>query len=397
MILWLIAVVLVASVATVGYYQGALRAAFSLLGLLLASLLAMPLASLIHPLLVIFGMSNPILLAFAAPFIGFLVVLIGFKLAAVAVHKQAETWYKYKASDTQRMLWERMNARVGIPVGMANGLVYFLAICTFIYSLGYLTVQVATSDQDSWMLRVVTRLAEDMKETGMDKAVARFMPGSELYYDSADVAADIFQTPLLQNRLANYPPFLTLGEKEEFKPLSDPGFQAEWIKGISFGSFIHHPKISPLVENHAVFTNILGMVGGDLKDLKAYLETGKSAKFDDEKILGRWAFSFKSSVALARRKKPTMGSAELTRLRKTLATAFLNGQFTATVDNRAILKLASAGSGSTTGRWKTDKDGRYIFELTEAGKTLELEVIIEGRELIFSKDGYVLVFENTRV
>jgi uncharacterized membrane protein required for colicin V production len=40
MILWLIALAIVASVAVVGYYQGALRAAFSFVGLLLAASLA---------------------------------------------------------------------------------------------------------------------------------------------------------------------------------------------------------------------------------------------------------------------------------------------------------------------------------------------------------------------
>ena len=86
-----------------------------------------------------------------------------------------------------------------------------------------------------------------------------------------------------------------MGEKDEFKPLSDSGFQQDWIKGgLTFGSFVNHEKVQPLVESHEVVTNVLGMLGGDFKDLKTYLETGKSPKYDDEKILGRWAFDFKA-------------------------------------------------------------------------------------------------------
>jgi len=392
MFIWLIALIVVASVATVGYYQGGLRASFSFVGLLLAAMLASPLGSLLKSIVPIFGVKNPVMIAFVAPVIAFVLVLVIFKVAAFGVHKKVEAWYKYKGSDTQRMLWERMNARVGIPMGLANGIIYVFAICTLIYSAGYLTVQVATGDQDSWTLRLVNRLSADLQSTGMDKAVAPFMPKSELYYDGADVVADIFHTPLLQNRLANYPPFLLVGEKEEFKPLSDQSFQQEWIKGMTFGSFVNHEKVKPLVENHEVVTNVLGMLGGDLKDLKVYLENGASPKYDDEKMLGRWAFNFNASMNAARRKKPTMGSLQIRQLREKLG-AFVKSTLIATIDHKAVLKMPRA---TVRGSWK-NSDGKYSLGITDDGKKLELEAEVDGRQLIFTKDGFVLVFENTRV
>jgi hypothetical protein len=398
MILWIIALAIVGCVGLVGYYQGALRAAFSFVGLLVAALLASPLGSLLESIVPILGLRNPVVIAFVAPLLGFILILVIFKCGGLALHKKADAWYKYKASDTQRLLWERMNSRLGIPVGVANGVIYFLAVCTLLYALGYLTVQVGTSDQDSWSLRLVNRLNEDLKSTGMDKAVAPFMPSSELYYDGADIVADIFHTPLLQNRLANYPPFLLVGEKAEFKPLSDAGFQGEWIKGMTFGSFVKHEKIKPVIENHDVVTNVLGMLGGDLKDLKVYLETGKSPKYDDEKILGHWAFDYKASFNAARRKKPNMGSAEITRLRKYLTAEFRNATLTATIDNKAILKLSSGGGGKgvTQGSWKST-DGKYLVNISEGGKKLDLDVQVDGRTLVLTKGEFVLVFENTRV
>src|SRR5262245_34199027 len=47
MFIWLLALVVMACVGIVGYYQGALRAVFSFVGLLLAALLASPLGSLL--------------------------------------------------------------------------------------------------------------------------------------------------------------------------------------------------------------------------------------------------------------------------------------------------------------------------------------------------------------
>ena len=400
MILWLLAIVIVAGVALVGFYQGAVRVAMSFIGLLTAALLAVPLGSVLTSIVPVFGVKNPVVIAFLAPVLAFILVLILFKVGAVALHKKVEAWYKYKANDTQRLMWERMNARVGIPLGLANGTIYFFLICTLAYSIGYLTVQVASSENDGFAMRMVNRLNEDMATTGMHKAVAKFMPKSELYYDGSDVVADIYHTPLLQNRLANYPPFLLVGEKDEFKPLSDSGFQQDWIKGgLTFGSFVHHEKIQPLVETHEVVTNVLGMLGGDFKDLKAYLETGKSPKYDDEKILGRWAFDFKASMNAARRKKPNMGSAEITRLRKVMGARFLKSILVATVDKRAILRLPSAGSGkgNTTGSWSVNGEGKYVLKFSEGGKKIELEAQVDGRNLIFTENDFVLVFENTRV
>ena len=111
MFIWIIALVLFASLGIVGFYQGALRATFSLIGLLVAALLAMPLSGVVAAILRIFGLEHPVILGFLSPFVAYLIVLIGFKCAALAVHKKLDTHYKYHTSDTLRMLFERMNAR----------------------------------------------------------------------------------------------------------------------------------------------------------------------------------------------------------------------------------------------------------------------------------------------
>jgi len=398
MILWLIAIVLLACCGTVGFYQGALRAAMSLIGLLMAWLLAGPLGKVINAILPALGVGHPAILAFLGPAIAFLIILILFKAGAAVLHRKVNTYYKYNDSDTQRMLFERMNARVGIPVGLCNGVIYFFVLCTAVYTLGYGTYQLANSEKDSWTMKLVNRLNEDMKSTSMAKATAPLMPEKEMYYDACDILASIYHTPLLQNRLANYPPFLTLAEKPEFKPVTDAKFQEEWAKGMTLNEFMAHEKVKPVLQNREIFTNVVGLLGGDLKDLKSYLDTGKSPKYDDERILGRWEFDYKESVARARRLKPTMGSAELRRLRTILTTSFRDSTLTTTIDNKAILKLpALKDKGTQQGSWKSGSDGRYLLRFRDSSQGGEMEVLIDGKNLIFTRDGFTLVFENARV
>src|SRR5262245_1888429 len=136
MLLWLIALVFLACCGIVAYYQGAVRAAISLVGLLCALLLAAPLGRIVNAILPALGIAHPALLAVLGPVIAFVGVLILFKVAAVLVHRKLDTYYKYTASDTQRLLFERMNARVGVTVGLCNAVIYFFILCSAAYTLG---------------------------------------------------------------------------------------------------------------------------------------------------------------------------------------------------------------------------------------------------------------------
>ena len=395
MVLWILALLLLAALGVVGFYQGALRVAFSFIGLLVSALLARPVGLVFNLILPPLGLSHPAVLAFISPLLGFIVILATFKIVGYVIHKKVDTWYKYKSSDTERLLYERLNSRIGIVFGFANAYVYLLLLCTFVYTLGYFTYQMASDRNESFAVRTINRLSKDIETTGMVKSIAPLNPASETYFDSSDILADVFHSPLLQNRLANYPPFLLAAERPEFKPFSDPKLQEQWASGMSMREFMNHEAIKPVIHNQDLFTNILGLVQSDLKDLKTYLETGTSPKFDEEKILGRWQFNFRSSVAEARRRKPTIGSAELTRLRRSLAAIFANATFIATVDNKAILRTPSNPQAKEmTGTWKSAGGGQYILEGDPKG---EVKAYVDGKHVTFVKEGVALVFDNTRV
>ena len=176
MYIWIIAFFLLVALGVAGYYQGALRGGFTLVGLIVSAVLAMPLSGVFKWVLGVFGLEHPVVLAFLAPFAAYVIVLIFFKAGGLATHRQVDTYFKYKASDTMRLLYERMNARIGVVLGAFNAFVYLLLIGIVIYMLGYSAMQVRTGDKDPLVIRMFSRLAEDLRETKMDKSIAPFLP-----------------------------------------------------------------------------------------------------------------------------------------------------------------------------------------------------------------------------
>jgi hypothetical protein len=398
MILWVLALLFVGVVALVGYYQGGVRAAFSLVGLLIAISLAQPLGGVIKPLVAMTGLKAPIALSFVAPAVAFIIVLAIFKGVAFAIHRQLDTYYKYKETETKRLLFERLNSRLGIAVGAANGVVYFFIFVVCAYVLGYFATQVKGSPSDPIATKIASKLGHDAASTGMHKAVGPFLPIDEKYYDATDVVGAVYQNPLLQKRLANYPVFVTLAERPEFKGLAeDLKFQEFWLRDPrpSITELLAHEKVKPLVNSESLMSDVFQMLGNDLKDLKTYVETGQSPKYDDEKILGRWSFDYRDSVALARRTKPNIGSVELRAIRRVLGGTMANATLTATIDKRIILRTPSNQRLTVSeGSWKALTGGRYTVTLNEGGKAFETQARVDGTKLIVTRDDYGMVFEK---
>src|SRR5215831_12403475 len=187
MTIWILAVLLVASLAALGLRQGAIRVAFSFLGIVIGALLAAPLSGLIKPLFTAVGVKNPLLLWFLPPCIIFLIVLTLFKSAGLVVHKKVEVFYKYKAGDLRLALFERLNHRVGCCLGVANGVAYFILVTLVIYLMSYWTYQMATADSDPRIVRVINQLGKDVQSTGMSKVARAVDRSSPAFYDAADV------------------------------------------------------------------------------------------------------------------------------------------------------------------------------------------------------------------
>ena len=406
MMFWLLALVLLASLAGVGYRQGAIRVAFSFIGILFGALLAGLLGRLVKPLLVILGLKTPALAWLLAPLIVFVLISVIFKVAALMVHQKVDVHFKYHAGDLRLSLWERLNRRLGLCLGLANGALYLILLSIVIYPLSYWTVQLASSDDDPRLVRIFNWLGHDLQSSGFAKVARAVDPMSQVWYDSADLAGLIYNNPLSQARLARYPAFLGLAERSEFQDMAnDSQFTELWQRHEPITKLLDQPKAQAILQNPDLLNVIWTTVVPDLKDLPIFLETGKSPKYDQERILGRWTFNVGASMGLFRRTKPNISSTDMQKWKKWMAMVFAKTSFVAMTDHQAILKnlpqlkLSTAGaapsSGTQTlkGQWK-DQDGKYELSLSGGSRDEQLPAAIEGDRLTIMAEGMGLVFDR---
>jgi hypothetical protein len=407
MMFWLLALVLLASLAGIGYRQGAIRVAFSLVGILLGALLAGPLGKLVRPLLMALGVKNPILAGVLAPLVVFLLFSILFKVAGFMVHQKVDVHFKYHAGDLRLALWERLSHRLGLCLGLVNGALYLILISFVAYTFGYWTVQVASDDKDPRLLRILNRLAQDLQNTGFSRVARAVSPMPEIWYDAADLAGLIYNNPLSEARLARYPAFLGLAERPEFQDMSsDSQFTELLLRPAPIMEVLDHPKAQAITENPDMLKLIWTTTIPDIKDLPVYLETGKSPKYDPEKILGRWNFNVNVTMSLLRRAKPNISSKEMQSWKKWMVVSFAKTSFVAMTDHQAILKnlpstrpmaagaVPSAGPQTLKGQWTEALDGKYQLALSGAAKEQSLAAKTDGDRLTIGVEGLDLVFDR---
>jgi Colicin V production protein len=392
MTIWLLALLWLAILAGLGYRQGAIRVAFSLLGILLGVLLAGPLGKLIKPLIMMVGLKNPMIVGPLAPLLAFIVISLIFKAIALAVHQKVDVYFKYKAGDLRLALWERLNHRLGLCLGLLNGTVYFILSAWAIYALSYWTVQTGGGDSNPTTLKVLNRLGEDLGGSGFIKVARAMDRMPETYYQTADIAGLVYNNPLLEARLSRYPAFVGLAERPEFQTLaSDQSFKQMRDTGEPVLKLLSHPSVQNILGNHDLVDSIRKTLVPNLTDLRTFLETGRSPKYESENILGRWVFDVNYTLLAIRKAKPNLPSSELSKMKKGLMAAYGKTALAVTTDNKVILKnLPPSLSQQPTleGQW-SGAQGKYMVTLPEKG---EVSANVDGDRLTMSGGGVELSF-----
>ena len=339
MTIWILAVLLIVAVALAGWRQGAIRAGISFIGILFAALLAAPVGRLVHPLLTHLGASNPITAWALAPVVGFILVSIVFKVVAHQVHSRAEHFYRYKASDLQLALWQRANSRLGICIGLLNGALYFILISFFIFNAAYWTAQTSTGASQSLVIRLVNNLGHDLQSTGFSRAAAAVGTVRPEFYEVADLSGFLMQNPQTGQRLAEYPALTSLWEQQDMQSLTqDPVVTNALTSGATIGEIMHDSNVQAFLANKEQTKLVLGILETNMNDFMAYLQTGKSAKYDGQKIIGRWEFNPAVTLAWTRQSHPKMTASEMRGIRAWLTQAFTQTRLLATGDNQVFLK-----------------------------------------------------------
>jgi uncharacterized membrane protein required for colicin V production len=406
MTIWLLAIILLLSAAGVGFRQGAIRVAFSLVGIIISALLAVPLGKLVTPAIKALGASNPILLWAISPLVVFIILLSIFKVGALALHKKVDVYYRYHAGDLRLALFERINARLGLCLGFVNGLVYLILVCAIVHVFSYWTVQLSSTTGDSAIMRLVSTMGRDLQKTGMDKVAGAVTKLRESYYDSADVAGLLFRNPLLEARLSRYPGFISLGLRQEFKQLGeDQSFSSLRAQQRPIREVLGNPNASGIYNNPDMLREIWKTAQPDLKDLSNYLTTAKSEKYDSEPLLGKWLFDTGGAFLALRRDKPKLPATELTRFKRFFVERFSKTTFIAAPDHQAVIrnlptmKFQPVQPGqqppniemrNLDGKWSKSGSDYDLAIAGAEGKPAR----IEGSRLSMTMDGFTLVFER---
>ena len=407
MTIWVFAFLLMAAVSLAGWRQGAIRAAFAFVGIIFAALLAVPLGKIFHPLLPHLGASNPVTAWALAPVFGFILASIPLKIVAHQVHRRVEHFYKYNAGDLRLALWGRLNARLGICIGLMNGAAYFVLISFFIFNLAYWTTQTsATAASQPLTVRLVNKLGEDLESTGFAKTASAVGTLPLMFYKTADLSGLLLQNPQLAARVAGYPGLTSLWRRDDMQALvTDPTLTNALTSGASLGDIVNAPSVQGLLANKELSKQLWVILTNQLDDFSGYLQTGKSAKYDGEKILGNWEFNPGVTIAWLRQNQPKIPASEMRAIRALWTQAYAQTTVLLTGDDQIFIKnlpkfLAQAQPGQPPFQlenWKGDwsRDGtNYTLHVTLNSEDKFLSGTTDGLRLTLKDGKNLLIFDH---
>ncbi len=403
MTIWILVSVMMLSLAALGYRQGAIRVSFSLVGIIVSALLAGLLAKYVKPMLPHVGIHDPIVIWLLSPVIVFAVLLIPFKSAGYFVHRKVDVYFKYKADTLQMMWWNRLNARLGLCLALVNGLAYLVLLSFIIFNFSYWTAQVATSNDEGRLVKLLNRVGRDSETTGFAKIARSIDPMPEIYFKAADLAGLLWQNPKLRDRLADYPMLISVAERDDFQQLGqDSNFQNAWKQHGPIENLINDSQFQSIWQNRDTVNLVWGIVQDNFDDLVAYLQTGQTAKYNSENIVGRWDFNAAAATAIMLQSRPVISSREMRAMRAVLTQAYARTAFVAGADGQAFLKNLPHFKTPTTfdaatwqGRWK-DAGANYNLSLNSGNQKRSMPVQINGTRLTIIDDKNTLVFDKEK-
>jgi uncharacterized membrane protein required for colicin V production len=403
MTIWILVSVILVSLAALGFQQGAIRMSFSLVGVIVSALLAGPLAKYVSPMLPHVGIHDPIVIWLLSPVVVFVVLQIPFKSAGFYVHRKVNVHFKYKAEGMQLIRWIRLNTRLGLCLGLVNGLVYIVLLSFVIFNFSYWTAQIATSDDEGKLIKLLNRMGRDSETTGFAQIARAVDPMPEIYFKAADLAGLLCQNPQLRGRLADYPMFISLAERDDFQQLGqDSDFQNAWKQHGPIKSLINASQFQSLWQNQDTVNLVWGIIQDNFDDLVAYLQTGQTAKYGSEKIVGRWGFNAGAATAIMLESRPVISSREMRALRAMLTQSYAKTAFVAGADGQAFLKNLPYNKTPTTmdtatwqGQWKK-AGANYNLTLNNGNRkqSMPAQIDADGTRLTIMDDKNTLVFDR---
>lgn len=338
MLVWLLVIGLFVAFGAIGLSKGAIRMLVSFVGFVLAFYLASPLAPIAAKLLPSLEITHPIAKQLVPPLIAFALVNLVFIGLSFYIHRLVELHFKYKSDDVHFGAWRRMNARLGVFIGLVTAAVYSVTLGLFIYIGGYLTVQVSAGDNDPSWIKSLNQARNELKESGLDRTVALFDRTPAKFYQTSDLIGLIYNNPLVWGRMGSYPQFLSLTERQDIQEISaDTEFLTLLQSQGPFTDILNHPRTVALLENQEMH-QLVDQV--DLKDLTEFLQTAKTTKFEDQKILGNWRIDPAAVVTLTKRSRQDITPTQMIMVKRLATTLLSDVTLKAGTDNQFFVKMS---------------------------------------------------------
>jgi len=408
MSIWILAILLLVILTLAGWRQGGIRAAFTFGGIFFGVLLA-GLAGKIFNLILPHVISSPITAWALAPICGFLLVSIIFTIIGFEVHRRVEIYYKHQAGELRQAMWKRLNVRLGICIGVLNGALYFVLISFVFFNLAYLTTQVAVAENQSFSIRTVNALGHDMQSSGISRVAAGVGTLPPLYYQLADIAGFLMQNPKAGQRLADYPGLTSLWQRDEMQALvNDNTLTNALASGATVGQILNEPPVQDFLKNKDLSLQAEQIFQTNMDDLKAYLQTGQSAKFNDN-LIGQWTPNISVTLAWWRQGKPNISGKEMAEIRNLWTPAYAQTVMIVTGDHQLFVKnfptslkyelvdkkpVAKFDLQNWKGDWSNDDGSNYTLHVTVDGTDKYMPAKADAFRLSAKNGKDTLIFDR---
>lgn len=401
--IWILTLIVLASGVGLGLRLGIIPTTFSFVGIVMGTMCSGLLGKLFKPLIFHMGFQDePVLVWAVAPIVGFFFVYAIIMAVGFEIHRRVGVYYRYKAGDLRLALWERLNLRLGGCMGVLVGTCWLILISFFIFNLSYWTAQIAPSENEREMTRLVNDLGQGLQNTGLDKAARAVGSVPDTFYKTANFAGFLAQNPRITSRLGTYPAFLSVAERDDIQSLAqDTTLSDELNSGAPMGEILNEPQVQSILKNTNLISTVWAIVQTNMDDMTNYLMTGKSPKFDSEKIVGRWSFDLIPALAAFREAHPKIRPNEMREIRALWSQVFATTTFIAGTDGQAFLKnvpdFQSRPPGSTLDTWKgqwSEGDEGYDLSLDFNGHTEVATASTDGLRLTLKMGKQVFVFNR---
>jgi hypothetical protein len=168
------------------------------------------------------------------------------------------------------------------------------------------------------------------------------------------------------------------------------------------GQLLNDPSVKNFLLNRELSEIVWAAAATNRVDLTNFLNTGKSASYDGESILGRWDFNVSTTVAMLRQAHPNYTATEMRAARAWMTQAYADTKFVAGSDGQAFLKnlpRIKPGTPPTTesttwkGSW-TVNGAAYDLALTANGENKAMTAQTTGARLTLTEDKNVMIFDR---